>query len=364
MRSFKLFLGVFMVGILVGYTLPYFKVKPFILPLKTTVSNVTINYDKLTLQNCAPKGERHGENWLGNDFIEALSHKFGDTEQVFQKEKIAEDSGINLYLRGYLQYSPPFPDNRHINLAYVIYPVHYTYYDKNKIKVRDRLQVADYGYEQVFFDEMQFYDALVVASKSYAEDMRKAGFKVYYVPQFTNTSRFYPEYDEKVKSEVLFIGSRPQIRPAPNMLLKHNIPISIYGPDSDGIALAEYVDNDELHKYYSSAKIVLNDHRDDMRKYGFINNRTFDVTASGGFLISDYIAEIEEIYGDSIPMWKTEEELVKLVQYYLNPEHEAERLEKAQRAREITLKNFTTEIVAEKIYQIVQEIKKERGLLP
>ena len=60
-------------------------------------------------------------------------------------------------------------------------------------------------------------------------------------------------------------------------------------------------------------------------------------------------------------MWKSEEELVALVKYYLAPEHEEERKEKAKRAREITLKNFTAEMAAKKFHQIITEIKHQKG---
>ena len=112
-----------------------------------------------------------------------------------------------------------------------------------------------------------------------------------------------------------------------------------------------YIDNNELHKYYASAKIVLNDTRNDMKKAGFISNRVFDVTASGGFLISDYMSEVEKFYGDSIPMFKTKEELKHLIDYYLS--HPNERKEKALKAQQITLSNFTNEIIAKKMIDAV-----------
>ena len=96
---------------------------------------------------------------------------------------------------------------------------------------------------------------------------------------------------------------------------------------------------------------MLNDHRPDMKEFGFINNRVYDASASGALVISDYMPEIEAVYGNSIPMYKTEEELVELLTYYLT--HEEERKEKANKAREITLKNFTNEIVARKILSYV-----------
>jgi len=363
MKSFSLVnLLIFIAGLLGGYFLYPQEIHHF-LDFNPSQSARTIpDYNKITLKNCAPRDEKHGENWLGNDFEEALAKNFATVSQVFQQEKIDDDSGINIYMRGYFQWSPPFPNHKRINLAYVFYPLFFSHYDAAKISQRDRITTTDNGYLQVFFDEMQFYDAIAVASETYAKKMKDAGFKAYYVPQFTNPNRFYPEYDENIKSEILFIGSRPQFRRAPMIVYHHQLPITIYGPESDGLAKAEYIDNNELHKYYSSAKIVLNDTRADMRQHGFINNRLFDVTASGGFLISDYMPEIEKNYGDCVPMWKTEEELVKLVKYYLAPEHKAERLAKAKCAREITLKNFTADIAVQKFVRIIDDIKRKKGI--
>lgn len=363
MRNFKLQIVIlFILGIGCGWFGSGLRGKNFLIPIKAPAVQQNIDYHKITFQNCAPRDENHGENWLGNDLTTALKKINPNTVQNFQNEPIDTDSGVNIYMRGYIQYSPPFLDNRYINLAYVFYPIFYSHYDADKIAHRHLLKPLDDGYMQSFFDEMQFYDALAIASKSYTEKMKQAGFKVYYIPQFTDTTRFYPEYDENVKSDVLFVGARPQLRKAPMIVYNSGLPITIYGPESNGLSKADFVDNDELHKYYSSAKIVLNDHRADMLQDGFINNRTFDVTASGGFLISDYMKEIEDIYGDSIPMWKTEQELIELIKYYLAPEHEQERLEKAQRAREITLKNFTADIVAKKFIEIIDDIKKEKGI--
>ena len=42
-----------------------------------------------------------------------------------------------------------------------------------------------------------------------------------------------------------------------------------------------------LNRYYSSAKIVLNDHWPDMRAHGFLSNRLYDALACGAFVISD-----------------------------------------------------------------------------
>ena len=114
-----------------------------------------------------------------------------------------------------------------------------------------------------------------------------------------------------------------------------------------------------MRKHYSSAKIVLNDTREGMKEFGFISNRIFDATACETLIISDYMPEIEEIYGDTVPMYKTKEELISLVKYYLDDKNQAERKDKAKRAREITLKNFTSEKAAIKFQQIFDHISQK-----
>lgn len=93
-----------------------------------------------------------------------------------------------------------------------------------------------------------------------------------------------------------------------------------------------------------------------MKQAGFISNRVFDVTASGGFLISDYMPEIKEFYGDSIPMFNSKEELKQLLEHYLA--HPEERKEKARQAQEITLRHFTNEAAAKTIMDAVQELRE------
>lgn len=360
MTPIKRYIIFFCIGILAGAIYAQTKVPPLLVTIPVSAPK-QINRNLLTVKNCAPENVLHGETWLGNDLLDGLKKIYPQARQIYQQDTLPKESFINIYLRGYLQYKPPFPDKRHINIAYVIYPLYFSHFDKTKINLRHRLAPADIGHAHALFDEMQFYDAIAVGSKSYAKKMNQNGFKAYYVPQFTNPKRFYPEYDETIKSEILFVGKNVPYRTAAPIAIKAGLPITIYGPDWEGLATAESIPNDDLHRYYSSAKIVLNDHRQEMKDAGFISNRIFDATASGALVISDYMKEIEEIYGDTVPMWKTEAELIELIKYYLSPEHEDERLDKARHAREITLKHFTSDIVAKKFKQIIKDVQKSQS---
>ena len=290
----------------------------------------------------------NGDYWLAKDLEDAFSKTSLDALTVFRMSYYPYWGDVSIYIRGVAYLEDSHVNKKHVSLMYLIFP------DTDKDNAED--------YALSMQKEFSYVDAVVVASAKVAGEAKKQGIKAYYLPQFTNVKKFYPEYDESKKSEVLFVGQNDYYRQAPRLVYDAGLPITIYGPKWKGLAQAEYVNNKILRQYYSSAKIVLNDTRPDMKKFGFISNRIYDVTASGGFLVSDYIPEIEEIYGDSIPMWKTKDELISLIKYYLDPAHEAERKEKAERAHEITLKNFTSDIVAEKFMTIIDDIKKEKGI--
>ena len=137
------------------------------------------------------------------------------------------------------------------------------------------------------------------------------------------------------------------------------MPISIFGKywskyiSDKKYIKGEYIDNNDLHKYYSNAEIVLNDTNDNMKREGFVSNRIHDVTACKAFVISDYLPEIEEMYGDAIPMYRNEKEFCQIVEYYLN--HPEERRQKAEQAYKITLKYYTNIIFSKNLKKIISE---------
>ena len=67
------------------------------------------------------------------------------------------------------------------------------------------------------------------------------------------------------------------------------------------------------------------------------------------------MGEIKEVYGDCVPMYKTEKEFVDIINYYLT--HDKEREEKAKCAQKITLENYTSDTVAKKFDALIDKIK-------
>lgn len=296
-----------------------------------------------------------GDYWIAEDFANAF-RKLGKQTTVDYRGEYhrphTPKPALSIYMRGYTKFTPPFATGT--TVLYVYYPMWYgksSAEKTTKTTLNTRLPPPE---NTNLDDEWQNYDLIAVASPTYADELRKNGINAIYTPQFTNPEKFYPALKEDLKTDILFVGSNWHDRTSLRYALESGFTVSVYGYNWKGIVpdtmyKAPYITNDKLNEYYSSAKIVLNDHRPDMKQFGFVNNRVYDATASGALVISDYMPEIKQAYGNTIPMYKTKEELAELLAYYLT--HEEERQQKAAAARDITLQNFTHTAVAKKILQ-------------
>lgn len=303
-----------------------------------------------------------GDYWIGEDLAEGFRQlrKEVDIDYRGEYHKVRKsEPEFNIFMRGYTKFTPPFPKGT--NVLYCYYPMAFWKTSKQK-KIKDILNTQPQMPENSSLDDdWQNYDVVTVASKTYAAKLKDIGINAVYVPQFTNPQKFYPDPNDTLKQDILFVGSNWHDRTSLRYAIESGFTVAVYGYNWQGVIpqdmyKSQYIENKDLNKYYSSAKIVLNDHRPDMKAFGFINNRIYDATAAGALVISDYMPEIEEIYGDSVPMYKTKEELSYLLNYYLV--HDKERVTLAKKAREITLKNFTNTIIAKKISDVIAGVSQ------
>lgn len=99
----------------------------------------------------------------------------------------------------------------------------------------------------------------------------------------------------------LFVGnSRGVFRPVVRWAIEQGLDLDLYGSGWQGFIddsrlKGGSVPNQVLGGLYCSSRVVLNDHWKAMAQHGFLSNRAFDVLASGGFLITDHVAGIEQI---------------------------------------------------------------------
>jgi len=177
----------------------------------------------------------------------------------------------------------------------------------------------------VSLNEYELYDHVFIASKYWAEQLKtRINVPVECMWQCTNDHKFYPEYNEKYDSELLFVGnSRKVYRKILKDLLPTEHELSVYGADWGGIIdkkyiKGEHISNKELHQAYSSCKILLNDHWEDMREKGFISNRIFDGIACGACILSDSVEGLDELFPNRVYTYSDKNELSSLIEDIIN----------------------------------------------
>jgi len=231
-----------------------------------------------------------------------------------------DDFDVVLVLRGLSRYTPK---ENHFNIMW-------------NISHPDMVEIEEYNQ----------YDHVFIASKIWAEEIsKKASVPVETLLQCTDPELFYHDFAAGLVHELLFVGnSRKVFRKIIKDILPTDKDLAVYGTNwepfiDEKYILGENIPNNELRRAYSSCKILLNDHWDDMREKGFISNRLFDGFASGAFIISDEVKGASELFGDALVTYNTPEELKNLVDSYL--ENDPLRIDKALEGEKIVKKYHT-----------------------
>jgi spore maturation protein CgeB len=114
----------------------------------------------------------------------------------------------------------------------------------------------------------------------------------------------------------------------------------------------EWFANEELRKVYSSAKITLCDHWEDMRLNGFASNRLYDAVACGSIVVCDAVDGVEEKFGGSVVTFGDADELRSIIRRLLQSEDERQR--RADGARERVMRAHTFDHRAADLVALVE----------
>ncbi len=195
-------------------------------------------------------------------------------------------------------------------------------------------------------DECNSYDFVFFASKRMQEHF-KTGLTVPsdIMMQCADAQRMTAVDGNPKEYELLFVGnSRHVYRQILKDLLPTPYQLSVYGrhwekfPVQDYV-VAKYFPNSKVGQAYHDAKILLNDHWDDMREYGIISNRIFDALHAGAFIISDHLPEIDSVFDGSVITYTDREDLAKKIDYYM--QHDKERDTLAKKGQQIVVQQHT-----------------------
>lgn len=281
-------------------------------------------YSDLTIviKSPNPKGHHHWGDYFFSIALKKSFQKKGFNVIIQEREDwySGVKADINIVLRGVVKYEPNFDE---INIMWNIsHP------------------------DMVEKDEYELYDICFISSENYANKINsEVNSIIRPLLQCTDPEVFYTNENSSCAEDLLFVGvTRGVYREIVKDTLQNGFDISIYGMGwekfiDEKYIKGQFIPNEKLHEYYSSCKILLNDHWEDMRDWDFPSNRLFDALACGAFVISDKIPSAETLFEGNIVTYENDEDLNEKIEYYLT--HEDERKEKAQKGKEIVLRNHT-----------------------
>jgi len=201
--------------------------------------------------------------------------------------------------------------------------------------------------ESLDIQECDDADLVMVASERFAADLRqRTSTPVEVLLQATDPRRFHPHPPDPEHAHAVAVVAmtRHVFRPSVANALAVGLRPAIYGTgwqefvDPD-LIVSDFVPNDQLATVYSSVGVLLNDHWDTMRAWGFVSNRLFDALACGTPIISDHMPEVGALFGDAVAMYRNAEELRRAVDISLDDPIAARR--RANRGRDVVLENHT-----------------------
>jgi O-antigen biosynthesis protein len=168
------------------------------------------------------------------------------------------------------------------------------------------------------FDEA---DLVLAASPRLAAHLRdRSPTPVEVLLQATDPRRFRPLLPNPTYAHQVAIvaKSRDVVRKAVADALNAGLRPAIYGSGWEALVdpnlvVGDYVPNETLPLLYSSIGVLLADHWDAMRAWGMVSNRIFDALSCVTPVISDYLPEVRELFGEAVPMYRDGAELRSLV---------------------------------------------------
>jgi GT2 family glycosyltransferase/glycosyltransferase involved in cell wall biosynthesis len=303
--------------------------------LATTVNDKEIDICGAMPDNANTKfwGDYHYALALKNEF-----EKRGYKANILSKEKWYNVSSAKyvVVLRGVKAYYPAEDEERRYIMWNISHPADVKMYEYDL-------------YNHVFFASKLMQDKL--------KDKLNVGTGV--LPQCTDPEVMTATGNEK-KYELLFVGNSRRVY---RQILKDVIPpkykLTVYGrhweefPVKDYV-VADYIDNNEVGQAYHDAKILLNDHWDDMKEYGIVSNRIFDALSAGAFVISDDVVGMDEMLGGSVVTYKNADDLSEKIDYYM--QHEEERNEKAEAGKKLVRAEHTFANRADELIKVMEQL--------
>jgi spore maturation protein CgeB len=174
---------------------------------------------------------------------------------------------------------------------------------------------------------------------------RAAGVeRIHHLPSSADIGTFHPLPEGTPVADISFVGTRTPRR-EPILSAVQDFDLLVYGPGWHESALKKSRVRPEAfgsrtNEVFNRSRINLNIHNWTAPGTA-MNLRLFEVPAAGGFLLTDWVEEIDAAYkeGEHLACWRDLKELRQKIAYYLS--HDEERRAVARRGHEHFLRHHT-----------------------
>jgi len=219
------------------------------------------------------------------------------------------------------------------------------------LKEYTRLLVGEMAYPIPPGLDLEPFDLIISAAPHYVDRLRKAGTRSELLPL-----GFEPTILERLGTptkdvELAFVGSVGRDHQQRLALLEElcrEVPISFWGAGAESLPpdsplrgrVKPPLWGYDMYRQLQRSKIALNIHIDMAEQYA-ANMRLYEATGVGTMLLTDWKTNLHELFevGNEVVAYRSTEECVELVRYYLT--HEDEREAIAQAGQKRTLSEHT-----------------------
>jgi spore maturation protein CgeB len=181
------------------------------------------------------------------------------------------------------------------------------------------------------------YDQLFVFDYAYFEPLRKLGAKkISFLPCAADPAQYHPEDLTALKHlslqcNVCFIATFYRARGDLIAPFLNTPGLAIWGggwseflenagiKDIQKIVRGEYLPIEDVNRAYQTATIVINSHHPQTKQAG-LNSRAFEIPASGGVQLTDYVSGMEELLipGEEVVVYRSPDEGAALAKELIN----------------------------------------------
>ena len=259
---------------------------------------------------------------------------------------------------------------------------HEEFYPETLMKIKsvspNSIIVNFFGDDNCRFDDWSRYYALffdyILATEKDLSDYKKDGIKDVYFLHGVNTGLLKPLNIEK-KFDVTFIGMPIRDRHSYiKYLCKKGIKIRLFGPGwQDYKDLKEiygdFLSSEDYIKVINQSKINLNFSKNILQKKGKkdtqLKGRILEILSCNAFLLIEYFPDIHLFFKNKYVnkvAFKTKEELLKKINYYLKNKGEREKI--AGIFRKEVIKNYDWRNLFRKFFKITLKSKESFKPLP